>query len=302
MRQKVVLAAVLLGACLIAAIASAAKEDCEIQLSDGNRILGTLETPQLQVSAVFGTISVGSELIESFNDGAFRLCDGSVLKGKFGDERISVLTSFGELNVETKGILSLKILKRPGVVGCDFWEDFSDPMLDSQKWRKTGRKIDILYGGARTTYSGGTGVLVTQQAWGGGTYRVTIKTTSDGHTFPNINYMRSDKSDWGWSGYRFYFSVFDSNIAFGKIPGSGNILWRSTNASVYRADESYVVEVIFGRIRIRGRITRKSDDKLMDSFEVQDDTYRRGYFGLRGETYSTSVASWDEVCIISEEE
>lgn len=184
----------------------------------------------------------------------------------------------------------------------EFKEDFSGIELNTNRWIAHGRPFKIVNGRAQLDASQGTGSLVSHEEWGCGTYSVRIKSTSDGHSFPNINYMRSSNSkEWGWNGYRFYFSLHDEEIRFTKIVNNYETsLWTSDSEESYLPDRDYVVEVVFEDLAIKGKVRCADDDIVVESFEVQDDTFRKGYFALRGAAYSTSKASWDDVCIVSD--
>lgn len=180
------------------------------------------------------------------------------------------------------------------------FDDMNDNSLDTNKWQAVGKPILEQNGEWETGYSSTYepfGNIISKSTFSGNIgISVKIQTTGDGHTFPNVPVMRSSTSDWGWTGYRLYFSKYDNSIAFARIDASTMTNLFNFNPSLYSINTFYTFKVNFFGSSINGGLYDINGNAI-ETFNLVDNTYRTGYVSVRGPAYSSSVAKWDDIKI-----
>ncbi|MBD3218444.1 MAG: hypothetical protein GF310_09225, partial [candidate division Zixibacteria bacterium] len=199
-----------------------AQDQYKIVLNDGTKIVGTIKNTEFPIDAEFADMTVQAKHLHSFKNGRFNFTDGSIIMGQFMPCTLDVDASLGALSLDISKVASI-------APACYLKESFDNAQLDRTIWNKPPVALAVKNGMLQTTYSNGKVFVATKNKYGNGVYTVCIKSTGDGHTMPNINFMRNENTmDWGWRGYNFHFSLFDKVITLRNIDGGGNArLWVS---------------------------------------------------------------------------
>lgn len=89
------------------AIDSPPVEQRHIELKDGTRLTGEIQSPRLYFESSFGSMEIEPTKVQSFGSGQLELTDGSILNADLGKGDLVVETSRGELEIKMKDIVEI---------------------------------------------------------------------------------------------------------------------------------------------------------------------------------------------------